>query len=179
MAETLKRLLAFHGPDAKAIIWEHNTHVGDARYTDMAGEGMVNVGQLVRKEYEENNVFIVGFGTYQGSVIAAEEWGKPFKKMEVPRAEQGSWEEILHELSASDKIILSKDIRENKFLKKSIDHRAIGVVYHPEEVQFGYYVPTVVPRRYDAFVFIDKTTALHPLNIKLRNEPPDLYPSGK
>ena len=179
MAETLKRLLEFHGPESKAIIWEHNTHVGDARYTDMAREGMVNVGQLVRKEYGEDNVFIVGFGTYQGSVIAAEEWGKPFKKMEVPRAEQGSWEDILHKLNASDKIIFSKDIRENKFLRKSIDHRAIGVVYHPEQVQFGYYVPTVVPKRYDAFVFIDKTTALHPLNIKLRNEPPDLYPSGK
>lgn len=178
MAETLKRLLSFHGTGSKAIVWEHNTHVGDARYTDMAGSGEVNVGQLVRKEFGENNVFIVGFGTYQGSVIAAEAWGKPYKQMEVPKAEQGSWEEILHKMGSANKIILSKDIRENKFFKKSIGHRAIGVVYHPEEVQFPYFVPSIIPKRYDAFIFIDNTNALHPIEIKLRNEPPDLYPSG-
>jgi erythromycin esterase-like protein len=77
MTETLKRLLSFHGADSKSVVWEHNTHVGDARYTDMAETGEVNVGQLVRKEFGENIVVIVGFGTYQGTVIAAEEWGKP------------------------------------------------------------------------------------------------------
>jgi erythromycin esterase-like protein len=178
MTETLKRLLSFHGPASKAIVWEHNTHVGDARYTDMAQSGEVNVGQLVRKEFGENNVFIVGFGTYEGSVIASRKWGDPFEKMEVPKAEPGSWEDILHNLSPSNKIIFSKDIRENKFLKKSIGHRAIGVVYHPEAVQFPQFVPSVMPRRYDAFIFIDHTNALHPINIKTRNEPPDLYPSG-
>ncbi|MDB5193743.1 MAG: protein-L-isoaspartate O-methyltransferase [Segetibacter sp.] len=178
MAETLKRLLSFHGPDSKVVVWEHNTHVGDARYTDMARSGEVNVGQLVRKEYGEENVFIVGFGTYQGSVIAAEAWGEPYKKMEVPKAEQGSWEEILHRMSPANKIILSKDLRENRFFKKPVGHRAIGVVYHPEALQFGQFVPSVMPRRYDAFMFIDQTNALHPIDIKLRNEPPDLYPSG-
>lgn len=179
MAQTLKRLLAFHGPDSKAIIWEHNTHVGDARYTNMVREGLVNVGQLVRKEYGENNVFIVGFTTYEGTVIAAEEWGKPYKRMEVPKAEQGSWEEILHKLNPTDKIVLSKDIVENKPLKKEIGQRAIGVVYSPDELQFGYFVPTIIPKRYDAYVFINKSSALHPIHIKQRNEPPDLYPSGK
>lgn len=178
MTETLKRLLSFHGADSKAIVWEHNTHVGDARYTNMAQSGEVNVGQLLRKEFGENNVFIVGSGTYHGTVIAAEGWGKPIKKMEVPPAEQGSWEDILHKLGGTDKIILSKDISENKFFKKSIGHRAIGVVYHPDEGQFPYFVPSIIPRRYDAFIFIDRTNALHPIDIKLRNEPPDLYPSG-
>lgn len=178
MTETLKRLLAFHGAGSKAIVWEHNTHVGDARYTDMAASGEVNVGQLVRQEIGDDSVFIVGFGMYQGTVIAAEEWGKPFKKMEVPEAEQGSWEEILHKLNGSDKIVLSKDIRENKFFKKPIGNRAIGVVYHPDAVQFPYHVPSVIPKRYDAFIFIDRTNALHPIEIKLKNEPPDLYPSG-
>ncbi len=178
MMATLKRLLSFHGPTSKAIVWEHNTHVGDARFTDMAESGEVNVGQLVRKEYGEEKVFIVGFGTYQGTVIAATAWGAPFKVMEVPKAEQGSWEDILHKTGATDKLVLSKDIINDKFFKKQIGHRAIGVVYHPDNVQFPYFVPSVMPRRYDAFIFIDRTNALHPLDIKLRNEPPDLYPSG-
>jgi erythromycin esterase-like protein len=178
MAQTLKRLLDLHGPSSKAIIWEHNTHVGDARYTDMAGGGMVNVGQLARKEYGEQNVYIVGFGSYSGSVIAADQWGAPMKKMEVPQAAGGSWEQMLHELSATNKIILSKDIQDNKLLKKSIGHRAIGVVYNPRLEHLGNYVPSLIPKRYDAFLYIDQTQALHPLEIPVKNEPPDLYPSG-
>jgi erythromycin esterase-like protein len=178
MTSTLKRLLSFHGAGSKAIVWEHNTHVGDARYTDMAQSGEVNVGQLIRKELGEENVFIVGLGTYEGTVIAAKQWGAPYETMEVPKAEAGSWEDILHKLNTGNKLILSKDIRENKFLKKPIGHRAIGVVYHSDGIQFPHFVPSVMPRRYDAFVFIDKTNALHPIEIKLRNEPPDLYPSG-
>ncbi|WP_084523904.1 erythromycin esterase family protein [Adhaeribacter aquaticus] len=178
MAQTLKRLLDFHGPDSKAIIWEHNTHVGDARYTDMVNSGEVNVGQLVRKEYGEENVFIVGFGSYSGTVIAADRWGAPMKNMEVPAAPEGSWEYILHQLSPTNKMIFSKDIKENQFLKRPIGHRAIGVVYNPK-YEYGNYVPSVLPRRYDAFLYIDKTNALHPIEeITVRNEPPDLYPSG-
>ncbi|HEX8334109.1 MAG TPA: erythromycin esterase family protein [Segetibacter sp.] len=179
MAETLGRLLKFHGTNSKAIIWEHNTHVGDARYTDMRSESMVNVGELARKQYGEKNVFIVGFGSYQGSVIAAESWGAPIKRMEVPAAVSGSWEQILHQLSATNKIILSREIAGNSFLNKSIGHRAIGVVYNPQREHLGNYVPSIIPKRYDAFVFIDKTKALRPLGTKVKqNEPPDLYPSG-
>jgi erythromycin esterase len=75
MMQTLNRLMDFHGPNAKAIVWEHNTHVGDARFTDMSRNGMVNVGQLVREEHGRESVCIVGFGSYEGSVIAGEEWG--------------------------------------------------------------------------------------------------------
>ncbi len=77
MAETLDRLMRLHGPDAKAIVWEHNTHVGDARFTDMARGGMVNVGQLVRESRGEEDVVWVGFGSYRGSVIAGGWWGAP------------------------------------------------------------------------------------------------------
>jgi erythromycin esterase-like protein len=177
MAQTLKRLMEFHGAESKAIIWEHNTHVGDARYTDMAAEGTVNVGQLVRDEYGRNNVFIVGTGSYQGSVIAADEWGAPMKSMNVPAAINGSWEQLLHQLGADNKLILSNEIRDVKFLQKPIGHRAIGVVYDPKREQ-GNYVPSVIPDRYDAFLYIDQSRALHPLNIKQQNDPPDTYPSG-
>ncbi len=179
MAQTLQRLLDFHGPQSKAIVWEHNTHVGDARYTDMARSGEVNVGQLVRKAYGEENVFIVGFGSYGGSVIASRAWGAPMQKMTVPPAVAGSWEHILHELSPADKIILSRDIREEKGLKRPVGHRAIGVVYDPKSEHLGNYVPSVMPKRYDAFVYLEQTEALHPIPIPLSaNEPPDLYPSG-
>ncbi|MDQ4140998.1 MAG: erythromycin esterase family protein, partial [Bacteroidota bacterium] len=163
MTQTLKRLLDFHGPDAKAIIWEHNTHVGDARYTDMIRSGEVNVGQLVRKEYGEENVFIVGFGSYQGSVIAARSWGAPLQKMKVPPAVSGSWEQVLHQLSPANKLILSKEVQTEKHLNREVGHRAIGVVYNPELEHLGNYVPSIIPRRYDAFLYIDSTQALHPI----------------
>jgi len=179
MAQTLQRLLAFHGPDAKVVVWEHNTHVGDARYTSMAASGEVNVGQLARKEYGEENVFIVGFGSYSGSVVAAPGWGAPIQVMEMPPAVAGSWEQILHQLGPANKLILSKDIRSEKYLNRPVGHRAIGVVYNPELEQLGNYVPSVIPKRYDAFLFIDSTQALHPIGtIDASNEPPDLYPWG-
>src|SRR5262249_20258576 len=84
MAETLDRLLACNGPGAKGIVWAHNTHVGDAEFTDMADEGMVNIGQLAREHYSEPEVVLVGFGSYQGTVIAGREWGAPHEVMEVP-----------------------------------------------------------------------------------------------
>jgi erythromycin esterase-like protein len=177
MAQTLQNLLEFHGPESKVIIWEHNTHVGDARYTDMAREEMVNVGQLAREQYGEKNVYIVGFGSYQGSVIAASSWGAPIQNMKVPKAIKGSWEEFLHRHGADNKIILSREIANHTTLQKSIGHRAIGVVYHPGREQ-GNYVPSIIPKRYDAFLYIDQTTALRPINTTTRNEPPDTYPSG-
>ncbi|MFN2458054.1 MAG: erythromycin esterase family protein [Chitinophagaceae bacterium] len=163
MALTLKRLLEFHGKNAKAIVWEHNTHVGDAKYTSMTRSGQINIGELARKEHGEKNVYIIGFGSYSGSVIAAERWGANLKKMEVPPAAEGSWEHILHKSGASDKIILSKDIVGNRSYNRWIDQRAIGVVYNPQLEKTRNYVPSIIPRRYDAFIFIDKTTALRPL----------------
>ncbi|UYZ59877.1 erythromycin esterase family protein [Hymenobacter latericus] len=179
MMETLRRLLELHGPASKAIVWEHNTHVGDARYTDMASSAEVNVGQLARQQLGRENVFIVGFGSYQGSVIAADAWGDPLKQMLVPEAQTGSWEQLLHAAGPTDKLLLSKDLRDISFFKKRLGHRAIGVVYSPRLERFGNYVPSIIPQRYDAFIYLDKTTALHPINTPVKgNEPPDLYPSG-
>ncbi|MCC9136256.1 erythromycin esterase family protein [Pontibacter silvestris] len=178
MMETLDRLLEFHGPESKAIVWEHNTHIGDASATDMADDGMYNIGQLAREKYGRENVKLVGFGTYQGSVIAGKSWGAPMQKMEVPPAAKGSWEEMLHSLSTDDKIILSKDLKEIPELQRRIGHRAIGVVYDAKFEQYGNYVPTVIPERYDAFLYFDETEAVHPLHMKNKgsNKEPDLYP---
>ncbi|WP_229971281.1 erythromycin esterase family protein [Pontibacter harenae] len=179
MMQTLKRLLQFHGPTSKAIVWQHNTHVGDARYTDMVDNGEINVGQLVRKEYGQDNVFIVGFGSYSGSVIAAGAWGAPIKKTEMPPAVRGSWEQILHQLSPRNKLILSRDLKDNKLLNRPVGHRAIGVIYNPALEHLGNYVPSVMPKRYDAFIYLDSTSALHPIEtIIVSNEPSDLFPWG-
>ncbi|WP_276499296.1 erythromycin esterase family protein [Pontibacter litorisediminis] len=177
MMETLDRLLEFHGPESKAIVWEHNTHIGDARYTDMADEGMYNIGQLAREKYGRANVRLVGFGTYQGTVIAGKAWGAPMQKMDVPPARNGSWEEFLHNVSTDDKIILSKDLKHVPEVQDYMGHRAIGVVYDPKYEMFGNYVPTVIPERYDAFIYFEETEAVHPLRMKNRGaKEPDLYP---
>jgi erythromycin esterase len=179
MVETLNSLMKFHGPHAKAIVWEHNTHIGDARATDMKKEGLLNVGQLVREQHETEGVTLVGFGSYEGSVIAGLSWGDPMKKMAVPPAKDHSVEKILHSDSPENKLLI---FDEKPGLKERFNdwlgHRAIGVVYHTERER-GNYVPTVLPSRYDAFLFIDKTKALHPLHIKPEGHLiPETYPFG-
>ncbi|WP_187262730.1 erythromycin esterase family protein [Pontibacter beigongshangensis] len=177
MMETLDRLLELHGPDSKAIVWAHNTHIGDARATDMASDGMLNIGQLAREKYGMDQVKLVGFGSYKGTVIAGKSWGAPMQKMEVPEARPGSWEAMLHEISEEDKVMLSGDLREVPELRNPIPHRAIGVVYDPKFEQFGNYVPSVIQERYDAFVYFEESQAVHPLHLKLKNaREPELYP---
>jgi erythromycin esterase-like protein len=176
MADTLERLMRFHGPQAKAIIWEHNTHIGDARYTDMARQGMFNLGQLAREQYGGDQAVLVGFGSYQGTVIAGRTWDAPMEFMTVPPAVPGSWEDALHQLDGEDRLLLfQRPERSGNGLAVPRGHRAIGVVYHPE-YERGNYVPTVLPLRYDAFLYLDRTTALHPLHIDPEAAPPELYP---
>lgn len=177
MMETLDRLLKFHGEGAKGIVWEHNTHIGDARATDMKRAGMVNIGQLAREEYGINDVYLVGFGTYKGTVIAGDEWGAPMKVMDVPEAREGSIEHNLHKESDENRYLLfnTEDIRQK--YSQSIKHRAIGVVYNPERERYGNYVPSVMANRYDAFIYLDETTALYPLHLKSHpGKMPDTYP---
>jgi erythromycin esterase len=180
MTETLERLLVHHGPDAKAIVWEHNTHIGDARFTDMADDGMVNVGQLTRERQGDRGVVLVGFGTYQGSVIAGQEWEAPLERMQVPPGREGSWEDVLHQVGAEDKLLVFSETEPTRELLRTRGHRAIGVVYHPAYERFGNYVPTVLPRRYDALLFLDESEALHPLPVPAQHdaEVPETYPSG-
>lgn len=178
MVETLERLMRRHGARARAVVWEHNTHIGDARFTDMAESGEVNVGQLVRERHLEEGVVLVGFATHRGTVIAGEGWGAPMRRMAVPPAAAGSWEDVLHRLGG-DRLLLFAQPGIPSLLEPR-GHRAIGVVYHPEYEQFGNYVPTVLPRRYDALLFIDESRALSPLHLRLpdREEVPETFPSG-
>jgi erythromycin esterase-like protein len=179
MVETLERLMAFHGPGAKAIVWEHNTHIGDARYTDMTNRGEYNVGQLVREGHPKEDVVLVGFSTHRGSVIAAEEWDSPMERMVVPPARPGSVEDALHRISGNDLLVVFGEPGAHPVLLEPRGQRAIGVVYHPKFERYGNYVPTILPCRYDALLHIEETHALAPLHA----EPPDThipetYPTG-
>lgn len=182
MAETLDRLLDRHGPAAKAVVWEHNTHIGDARATDMARAGMVNVGQLARERYARDDVVLVGFGSHSGSVIAADRWDGPIETMPVPPARPGSWDELMHRAYIDDRLLIFDAEESSSPLSGRRGHRAIGVVYHPES-ESGNYVPTELAARYDAFLYIDETHALHPLKVPPqleddKRELPETYPSG-
>ncbi len=180
MTDTLDRLMQHHGPDAKGVVWEHNTHIGDARTTDMASSGMVNVGQLVRERHGVEDTVIVGFGSHRGSVIAANRWGGQMERMPVPAAREGTHEDALHTAGEEDKLLVFADAGGD--LGPFLDprgHRAIGVVYDPNRERYGNYVPTVLPLRYDAFLYIDETRALQPLHL----EPPaghelETFPTG-
>jgi erythromycin esterase-like protein len=180
MAQTLDRLMRHHGPDARAIVWEHNTHIGDAHFTDMADDGMVNVGQLVRERYGGEGVVLVGFAGHRGRVIAAHEWDAPMRRMRVPEARPGSWEDVLHQAGAADKVLIFSEAQLTKELLAWRGQRAIGVVYHPEYEHLGNYVPTVLPRRYDALLSLDATEALHPLHMEAHvgGDLPETYPTG-
>jgi erythromycin esterase-like protein len=178
MVETLNSLMKFHGDDAKVIVWEHNTHIGDARATDMKRDGMVNVGQLVHEAHHRDGVVRVGFGSYKGSVIAGREWGDSMKKLPVPAAMEGSFEDMLHEHVKRNSLLITRNLEEINF-SHPIGHRAIGVVYNPEVERYGNYVPSVIPLRYEAFIYLDEMQALHPLHIAPHgHEIPDTYPWG-
>lgn len=201
MMDTLTRLMDFYGKNsAKSIIWAHNTHIGDARHTDMAKGNMVNLGQLVRQQAGQENVLLVGFGTHSGTVIAAREWGERMEKMNVPPAVQGSWDNIIHNLSdgkncllvfrknkseehAKEEYLINEAPEEQLRAEKKRGQRAIGVVYNPEHERYGNYVPTILTDRYDAFVYLDKSNAIHPLYMaaeagEVKEDLPETFPTG-
>jgi erythromycin esterase-like protein len=199
--DTLTRLIDFHGKgSAKSIVWAHNTHIGDARYTDMARANMVNLGQLVRQQAGQEKVLLVGFGTYSGTVIASREWGERMEQMNVPPAVEGSWDNIIHNLSHDRDTLLIfgngksevqakeeyaiKDLEgEIRGAEKKRGQRAIGVVYNPEHERYGNYMPTILTDRYDSFVYIDKSEAIRPLHMavesgKIKEDLPETFPTG-
>lgn len=164
MADTLARLLDHYGPTAKAVVWAHNTHVGDARATDMAKAGMVTIGQLARGRYGVDQVVLVGFGTYRGTVMAGQAWDAPAEAMAVPPARRGSLEDALHAAAPDQALfVFPRQDRQPDLLCDELGHRAIGVVYHPQRERWGNYVPTVLGDRYDAFCWFDQTRAVTPL----------------
>ena len=179
MMQTLERLFSFHGPHSKVIVWAHNTHVGDARATDMSSNGMRTLGELARIKYHHEGVVLLGMGSFCGSVIASQQWGAKMQCIQVPEAKEGSWEYILHRAGTNSKLLIMNDFHQDVFMENTIGHRAIGVVYQPQYEKYGNFVPSILPLRYDAFISLDKTTALHPIHIQPDGaQMPKTFPFG-
>ena len=175
MQTTLERLREFHD-GGKAVVWAHNTHVGDARATDMPRNDRLNLGQLARESYDD--VAVVGFGTHRGDVVAADSWGATPQAMRVPGAKDGSYEDVFHAAGGEDRLLFTDRIDDGDALAAPRGNRAIGVVYHPAR-ESGNYVPTDLRERYDAFVHVDETGALHAVDAHPdRERVPELYPYG-
>ncbi|GAA1757572.1 erythromycin esterase family protein [Kocuria aegyptia] len=172
MADVVDLLAEHHGSGSKGLVWEHNTHVGDARATDMARYGLVNVGQLVRERHAAEGVVLVGLASHRGTVIAAGAWGDPEETMAVPEARPGSHEDALHEALGEPAVLVFGPDRSGPWLSRRAGHRAIGVVYSSWE-DAGNYVPTVMGGRYDALLWFEDTSALRPLHHERPPEEPE------
>ena len=179
MDATLARLLDHYGPASRAVVWAHNTHVGDAAATDQARRGEVTIGSLARERFGADRVVLIGFGSHRGTVVAGHDWGAPMATVPVPAARPGSIEDVLHAVAPQRALFLPPPGRRPGVLADELPHRAIGVVYRPERDRWANYVPSVLGDRYDAFLWFDETTAvrpLHPYHVDTRE--PETYPSG-
>lgn len=161
--DAARNLLDLYGKQSKGIVWAHNTHIGDARATDMSQAGMKNIGQIAREELGSGHVYAIGFGTYRGEVLAARQWEGPMQRMQIPAAVPGSYEYLMQQAGISPMLLLFDDPQEHQALKQPRGNRAVGVVYQPEGDAERNFVTTVMPRRYDAFIFFEETKALTPL----------------
>ncbi|MDD3727941.1 MAG: erythromycin esterase family protein [Dysgonamonadaceae bacterium] len=162
MHGTVNDLLNLYGKNSKGIVWAHNTHIGDAEYTNMRKTGEKNIGQLTREGLGNDNVLLIGFTSFEGKVMAGSSWGAPMEEMTIPPAISNSIEYKLNQIDQeSFYLIFDKEDRKKKNLK-SMGNRAVGVVYNPKRDK-RQFVPTIVPMRYDALFFFKKTTALRVL----------------
>ena len=168
MAETLN-ILADHlenrsGKPAKIIVWAHNSHVGDARATEMGTQGEVNIGQLVREQHDADT-YLIGFSTYQGFVTAASEWDAPAECKPINPGCEGSYEELFHHIKHKNFLL---HLRGDKTLEHYLHiprlQRAIGVIYRPDTERESHYFFTKLPYQFDSIIHLDQTTAVQPLD---------------
>lgn len=185
MSDTLGAL-AMHlsQPDrpAKIAVWAHNSHIGDARATEIGQQGEWNIGQLARERYG-NDAVLIGFSTYAGTVTAASEWGAPAEKKRVRPGLEGSYEEAFHQTGISHFMLpLRRQTHAVKELSaRSRLERAIGVIYLPETERQSHYFFSNLPQQFDAVLHFDETCAVEPLEISAKwetGEAPETYPAG-
>jgi protein-L-isoaspartate(D-aspartate) O-methyltransferase len=180
MFATLKNLLAFHGPDSKAVVWAHNSHVGNAEATEMAARGEHNLGQLCRKAFGAQ-AYLVGFGTHSGTVAAASKWDGPMEIKTVRPALPRSYEQMCHATGLA-RFMLSLRSRDDLYgpsgLGKERLERAIGVIYRPETERASHYFRANLPQQFDEYIWFDNTRAVTPLETAMIEGLPDTYPFG-
>jgi erythromycin esterase-like protein len=183
MAETLEAVAAFlkaRDGYARIAVWAHNSHLGDARFTQMGDEGELNVGQLVRERHGDA-ALLVGFTTCEGTVTAADDWGGAPERMTVRPALEGSVEELFHEVSLPRFFLPLRGAGEALGeLREPLLERAIGVVYRPRTERHSHYFEARVAQQFDAVVHVDRTRAIEPLERAQAwtAEPPETFPSA-
>jgi erythromycin esterase-like protein len=182
MVETIEALVAhLNGSrQPKAIVWAHNSHLGDARATEMSQHGELNVGQLIRERFGAEAV-LVGFSTHHGTVTAASDWGAIAERKNVRPALSGSYEELFHETGLDRFWIDLRDLGEKVIsaLYGPRLERAIGVIYRPESERLSHYFHSRLPKQFDAIIHINETRALEPLERTSAwdgGELPETYP---
>jgi len=166
MFDTLQAILDHRGQSSKAVVWAHNSHIGDSRATEMSAQGEVNLGQHVRETYGDN-AYLIGFGTDHGTVAAATKWGAPVKVMQVRPSHSDSYERLCHDVKTDNFLLpLRKPIQ--KLLRKKLLverlQRAIGTTYDPEDELNKHYMYASLPGQFDEYIWFDKTQAVKPLN---------------
>jgi protein-L-isoaspartate(D-aspartate) O-methyltransferase len=179
MFETLKSLLAHHGPTSKGIVWAHNSHIGDASATEMSARGEHNIGQLCRKQFGDA-CYAIGFGTDHGTVAAASDWDGPMEIKTVRPALDHSYEKLCHEAGVARFMLPLRDRNSahvRGLLKPQLE-RAIGVIYRPQSERASHYFDAVLPRQFDEYIWFDETTAVTPLPTAKSEGVPDTYPFG-
>jgi len=183
MAETLEALdahLGKRGPRAKIVVWEHNSHLGDARATDIGGAGEFNVGQLVRERYGDESV-LVGFTTHHGTVTAASNWDAPAERKRVRPGLPGSYEALFHEVGIPRFMLdLRGDRALARALREPLLERAIGVIYRPETERASHYFHARLADQFDAVLHFNETRAVEPLErtALVTGEVEETFPSG-
>lgn len=180
MFDTLQSVLAFKGPESKAVIWEHNSHIGDARATQMSARGEFNIGQLARQNYGDS-AYLIGFGTDHGTVAASSEWGGPMEVKQVQASHIDSYERVCHEVHTDNFLLpLRKPLQEitrEKLLPERLE-RAIGVIYRPDTELQSHYFYASLPRQFDEYIWFDESRAVEPLARETIKGMPDTFPFG-
>ena len=180
MFDTLNRVLEAHGSESKAVVWAHNSHIGDASATEMSARGEHNIGQLCRKAFGDQS-YCIGFGTDRGTVAAASNWDAPMEIKHVRPAHAQSYERLFH-LTQQPGLILP--LRHNQNLDVIGElaqprlERAIGVIYRPETELASHYFEAVLPRQFDDYIWVDDSAAVTPLTTAELRGVPDTYPFG-
>ena len=183
MFDTLGLLLQLHGPNARGVVWAHNSHLGDASATAMGARGEHNVGQLAR-EAHGSGACLVGFGTHTGTVAAADDWGEPMQVMNVRPSHPRSYEHLAHESGVRNFLLPLRQPADSALRELLLGERlerAIGVIYRPDTELQSHYFAASLPRQFDEWIWFDESAAVTPIGEEHRGELeglPDTFPFG-
>ncbi|HEX2165212.1 MAG TPA: erythromycin esterase family protein [Thermoanaerobaculia bacterium] len=177
MFDTLRLLLDVHGPGSRAVVWAHNSHLGDASATEMGRRGEHNVGQLCRRAFG-GDAYLVGFGTHAGTVAAASAWDAPMEVKKVRPSHPESYERLCHDAGLPGFLLGLAAEPLRRALAPPRLERMIGVIYRPETELASHYVEAVLPRQFDEWVWLDETRAVEPLATAELAGEPETWPFG-